>query len=292
MPLPTVVNVSHGSVGMRMSQDKAVIRRLPQLGDLELLRAHYRRHTFGRHFHDGYAIGVVEGGALGFSYLGKNHVAAPGDVNLAVPGECHNGFAASEDGWRYRMFYLPPDLLEQAASEISDRSVRPPFFRQGVIHDPSLASRIQSTHMALDSPETSLLEAESRLLDVLTMMILRHAENRLTLGFRSCSHRAVARAVDYLQAHYDENPSLERLSEIAGLSRFHFLRVFSRRMGLPPHAYLTQLRVGRAKDLIGRGNAIADVALETGFSDQSHLNRHFKRIVGVTPGTYSNSVQD
>lgn len=282
----------HGTVVNRGIEDRAKFWRLPELGDLELLRAHYRRHTFGRHFHDGYAIGAIESGALGFNYLGENLVATPGDVNLAVPGESHNGFAASDEGWRYRMFYLSPELLERAASEVADRSVKPPFFRQGVIHDPFLADLLRSTHIALEAPGTSLLEAESRLLDVLIRMILRHAEDRLTLRFRNVSHKAVERALEYLETHYDENPSLESLCDIANLSRFHFLRVFSLQMGLPPHAYLTQLRVRRAKELIGAGRPLAEAALETGFTDQSHLNRHFKRIVGITPGTYSNSVQD
>lgn len=276
----------------RTPQEKAKFWRLPELGHLELLRAHFRRHTFGRHFHDGYAIGVIEEGALGFEYLGENLVAVPGNVNLAVPGETHNGFAISDQGWRYRMFYLPPVLLERAAAEVADKPVRPPFFRQGVIEDSYLAGEIRSLHMALESPGTSLLEAESRLVETLAYMVLRHAEDKLTIGFKNTAHTAVERAVDYLEAHYDENPSLESLSRIAGLSRFHFLRVFRKHMGLPPHAYLTQVRIRRAQELLCEGRSIADVALDTGFTDQSHLNRHFKRVVGVTPGAYSNSVQD
>ncbi len=273
-------------------EEKAKFWRLPELGHLELLRAHFRRHTFARHFHDGYAIGVIEGGALGFEYLGENLVAVPGNVNLAVPGETHNGFAVSDQGWRYRMFYLPPEILERAATEVADKPVKPPFFRMGVIDDPHLAAKIRSLHMALECPGTSLLEAESRLVEVLAYMVLRHAEDKLSIGFKNTGHSSVGRAVDYLQAHYRENPSLDRLSRVAGLSRFHFLRVFRKHISLPPHAYLTQIRIRRAQKLLREGRPIADVALDTGFTDQSHLNRHFKRLVGVTPGAYSNSIQD
>jgi AraC-like DNA-binding protein len=94
----------------------------------------------------------------------------------------------------------------------------------------------------------------------------------------------------YLEAHYMDNPSLETLAQIAGLSPFHFVRVFRQATGLPPHTYLTQLRINRAKAQLQAGDPIADVAAATGFSDQSHLTRRFKRIVGVTPGQFVSSI--
>jgi AraC-like DNA-binding protein len=93
-----------------------------------------------------------------------------------------------------------------------------------------------------------------------------------------------------MEASYMDNPSLEDLAHIAGLSPFHLTRVFHEATGLPPHTYLTQLRVSRAKQRLQAGDPIADVAAATGFSDQSHLTRRFKRIVGVTPGQFVTSI--
>ncbi|NNF99668.1 MAG: hypothetical protein HKM93_09840 [Desulfobacteraceae bacterium] len=81
--------------------DEQIIFRmvcLPRLGNLELLKASYGRHVFNRHFHERYAVGVIEAGALGYHYRGKDIVAAPGDINLAIPGEAHDGFAANGQG--------------------------------------------------------------------------------------------------------------------------------------------------------------------------------------------------
>lgn len=64
------------------------------------------------------------------------------------------------------------------------------------------------------------------------------------------------------------------------------MRTFRRSIGLSPYAYLTQIRVEAAKKLLNEGASIADVASDIGFTDQSHLTRHFKRITGVTPGQY------
>ena len=86
--------------------------------------------------------------------------------------------------------------------------------------------------------------------------------------------------------------TLEQLSRLTGLSRYHLVRVFGESVGVPPHAYLRQVRVGRAKALLAAGCPVAEAAVATGFADQSHLHRWFKRLWGVTPGGYRKGVQD
>ncbi|MBD2027827.1 helix-turn-helix domain-containing protein [Leptolyngbya sp. FACHB-711] len=80
--------------------------------------------------------------------------------------------------------------------------------------------------------------------------------------------------------------SLEQLAELTHLNRSYLIRVFSKAVGMPPYTYLTQVRVEKAKELLRQGMSAAETAIAVGMADQSHLNRHFKRIVGVTPGQY------
>ena len=105
-------------------------------------------------------------------------------------------------------------------------------------------------------------------------------------------HRAVAHIHDYLHAHVCENISLQVLAEQVGLHPSYLIRVFHAHVGLPPHAYLTQIRVQRAKSLLLQEMSLTQVALETGFADQSHLTRHFRHLVGVTPGVYAHYVRN
>lgn len=101
------------------------------------------------------------------------------------------------------------------------------------------------------------------------------------------------RALDYLNDHFAEDVALQDLADVVGLSQFHFSREFAAVYGLPPHLYQTQIRVVKAKALLLAGGEIGDVALEVGFADQSHMNRHFKRLTAVTPGHYKRkNVQD
>jgi AraC-like DNA-binding protein len=265
---------------------------LPELGNAQLLRARYVTQNFPRHRHECFGLGVIETGALGFYYRGANVVAPSGSINLVNPDEIHTGHAATEHGWTYRMFYLDAALLRNAACEITGREEAIPFFDKGVIDDLELATEVRALHVRLEERHPPLLEIETRFLQMLTRLVARHASARPVLRSVGEEPVAVRRAKAYIEACFEQNISVDHLAAVAGLSPFHFIRVFRRTVGMPPHAYLMQIRVSRAKALLKQGRPIVDVAYDTGFVDQSHLTRHFKRTLGYTPGQYRNSVQD
>lgn len=266
--------------------------RVPGLDGVELLRATRQTQTFPRHTHEGYAVGVIEQGALGFFYRGENVVAAPGHLNLCVPGEVHTGQPAVPEGWGYRMFYLDAHVLERVACDVADRPRGLPFFQSGVITDAPLARLFLQTHLRLEQPDTPRLEQETLLLGVLARLVQRHADDRPSTPRIGREPAAVGQVKRYLERHYAEEVSLEALSRLTHLSRYHLVRVFSDNVGVPPHAYLRQVRVDRAKALLAAGLPVAEAAVATGFADQSHLHRWFKRLWGVTPGGYRKGVQD
>lgn len=257
------------------------------LGNLELLRATYVTHTFAPHVHEGYAIGVIEGGAETFTYRGATHVAGAGSLVVIQPGEVHTGQAVTAAGWRYRMLYPAAAHLQQAATQLAGAPRDFPFFGAAVITDPQLAQQFVQLHIQLEAG-VSVLERESYWLAFLTRLIARHADDQR--AFVTIQPKAdqvlLQQVVDYLEANLAATVTLPELAAQVHLSPYHLLRIFKTTFGLPPHAYLTQLRVQQAKRLLFAGLPIADVALQVGFADQSHLTRHFKRIVGVPPGQF------
>ena len=266
--------------------------RIPRFSDLELLRGQHLRHSFPRHIHERYAIGVIEQGALGFFYRGQNVVALPGNINLCIPGEAHTGQPAAAGGWTYRMFYFDIGILQDVASQIADRSRQIPFFQSGVIADLSMAQQLRQMHRQLEEGDTPLLEQETILLELLAQLINRHADDPPPISRVGQEPQAVTQLKQYIESHFDEDISLSSLAQLTHLSRYHLIRVFREAVGIPPHAYLRQVRIRRAKEMLASGQSIADVASATGFTDQSHLTRWFKRLWGFTPGQYRNSVQD
>ena len=154
---------------------------------------------------------------------------------------------------------------------------------------------ISSLAAAMSMPGTILSQLASRTIPSKAWAmawITRHADDGGTPPRAGREPRAVALAREFLAARCAEDPDLAETARVAGLSPFHFLRVFRRTTGLTPHAFLVQCRVRRAQGLLRRGLDPARVAAETGFADQSHLTRQFKRLTGVTPAAYRNSLQD
>ncbi len=284
--------------GAKAQADQAQVWSPPQPPGLTLMRASFRTQSFARHSHEGYGVGVIERGALGFSYRGAGLVAPQGAVNTVNPDEPHTGHSASEDGWTYRMFYFSPDFLAQTAQDMAGRRVPLPFFTSGVIHDPALAAlllRAHALHQAADLPNP-LLARDCTLLQAFALLLARHSYEPPRSPRAGDEHAAVARVKEYLRSSFDTDASLPSLclSDLAGiacLSPYHFIRVFARHTGLTPHAWLMQLRTHRAHELLRQGAPIAQAAASAGFADQSHLTKAFKRLLGYTPGQIRNSVQ-
>jgi AraC-like DNA-binding protein len=151
-----------------------------------------------------------------------------------------------------------------------------------------------SLHLKLEQ-NTSPLEKESAFLSTIGLLLARQDKHHPTFERIRKEHRYITLVRDYLKSHYAENVRLAELTSIAQISPFYLLRVFHSEVGIPPHEYQTQVRIAQARKLLRKGTSISQAALETGFFDQSHLSRNFRRIVGVTPGQYlsqSKIVQD
>ncbi|HEY9282236.1 MAG TPA: AraC family transcriptional regulator [Pyrinomonadaceae bacterium] len=240
-----------------------------------------------KHFHDEYQIGVSINFPGEYTYRGARHPVPVGSLNVIHPGEMHS---ARDTEYRhvyadFRKVYVAPERVRTVAHELTGRKAGLPFFPEPIIFDTDLATLFLDFH-ATKEEANPLLERETLFTSFLARLIVRHADERHRLMPFKGERDGVRRSREYLRDNYAENVSLGRLAQIAGLSRFHFLRAFHREVGLPPHKYQTQVRVERAKLLIAGGASIQEVAQAVGFVDQSHLNRHFRRLSQVTPGRY------
>jgi len=265
---------------------KARFFRVPE-GDTEVLEARFRDHTFSPHIHDRYVFGIVTGGVEGFSYRGATHYSQAGHVAILEPDELHDGFAAVEEGWAYRMAYLEPELMVRAAKAAYGEGWSGlPGFAEAVVHDPALAAACVSLFDALN--ESDPLARESELLTVLTAAVTRHSHRQPLQStlLRQSDDQRLRNVRDRLLAEPEALVTLDELAGLADLSPYHLLRTFRAAYGQTPHAFQTQARLKKAEQALRRGQSIADVALASGFADQAHLTRTFKRYRGVTPGAF------
>ncbi|GAA4245912.1 AraC family transcriptional regulator [Dactylosporangium darangshiense] len=254
---------------------------------LDLLTASYRRHRFTRHSHATYAIGVVTCGEEEFHYRGELRRAGVGSLAILEPGEPHDGQAARPDGWAYRVLYPSEGMLFDGRERAG--------FREPIVTDPRSVHLVRAAHEELTAG-VDPLAAHSRLVWAFEAVIQRHGDLRPSPGGPRASDAAATRKVaeirDRLLADLRCAPSLRELAAGVELSPFHMLRVFREATGFPPHAWLVLERVCHARHLLAAGRSPAEVAGATGFADQAHLTRWFKRVTGVTPAAFRNSVQD
>lgn len=268
------------------SGERADIWCVPHLNQLNLLRATFITYAFKRHMHDYFVIGMVEAGVQKFEYQRQQYVTPPTGVIVLNPGEVHTGEAAVPAGFHYRALYPEASVLEDIASEIKGRRQAIPFFAQPVIDDAALFAEMRALHVALEE-DRSTLEHESRYMGALARLVLRHSASNLSAQPVKREKAEVRRLRQYIDEHYAEDIQLAHLAAQVNWNPFYLLRVFHNEVGLPPHAYLENVRIRQVQRLLKQGLPLVDAAYATGFSSQSHLTTTFKRVLGVTPGQYA-----
>ena len=237
---------------------------------IELLEASFDRHVYERHTHDTYAIGVTLSGVQRFWCRGATNDSVAGNVMVIHPGEVHDGRSGAPGAYSYRMMYVPvATIRELIGSE--------PCASSTILRDPILGDLVNRAWTALGEGADELLET------TISELAIRYA------GLRAPRHEALDVPMlvrEYLVAHLDTNVRVQELAALASMSRFQLTRQFQRAFGLPLHAYHVHLRLEEAKRRLRQRVPIAQIAVDLGFADQSHLHRRFKGAFGTTPDVW------
>nr|WP_246215355.1 AraC family transcriptional regulator [Modestobacter muralis] len=245
----------------------------------EVLHAHFTDHVYPAHTHQAWTLLLVDDGAVAYDLDRHRHGATRGLVTLLPPGVPHDGRSSSPAGFHKRVLYLEPDTL--GAGRVGTAVDRP------AVEDPALRVRLSALHATL-RPGGDALEAESRLGFVLERLA-QHLDGAVAAAPDVREDALADRVRDLIDARVAEGVSLTETAETLGVHPTSVVRAFTRRHGLPPHRYLTGRRIDLARRLLLAGMPAAEVAAAAGFADQSHLTRHFRRMLDTTPGAYARS---
>ncbi|MGP3971359.1 AraC family transcriptional regulator [Streptomyces sp. 6N223] len=245
----------------------------------EVLHARLVGHGYPMHAHATWTVLLLDDGAVRYDLDHHAHGAATAHVTVLPPHVPHNGTPATPDGLRKRVLYLDEAAIGPSQQLIGRAADRPG------IADPLLRRRLDQLHGVLAAGRGEELEAESRLAFVAERIgwHLRRQEARppgrgreLAEGLR-----------ELLQAYAVEGIALREAAGRLHAHPAHLVRAFTRRFAMPPHQYLISLRVDAARRLLLDGCPPPEAAARAGFYDQSHLTRHFRRVMGVPPGRYA-----
>jgi AraC-like DNA-binding protein len=243
-------------------------------------------HSFARHTHDQFGIGVIHRGAHR-SLSGRGLVeAGAGDLITVNPGEVHDGSPIGDAGRAWRILYFDPALIADAVGDMSEGRTTYDEFANPVIRNARVARRVVRLFTLATESTGAQIQWDEMLLAVLCAVMQ---------GKPGADHRrSVPAAILRARTRIDDDPvapiTLADLARESRLSRFQVLRAFVRATGLTPHAYILQRRIDHARRLIARNTPLAEAAAASGFADQSHMTRVFVGKYGVSPRAYADAV--
>jgi len=245
-------------------------------GGVEIVVAPPAARGFPTRISEGLGVNLKIGAAHGVASDGRALIYPADAICVRYPGCVWSsdvttaGFVAID---------IAPSLLPQGLAYAPMT-----FLSQSDLPDlPALVSRLGRSDDPLRQQET--------LVELVEALFARDVLDAEELHAGTDRRRAVDRARDFLASCWDAHPTLDELAGAVGANKFVLLRSFRRELGTTPHSYLNRLRIERARTMLAQGVAPREVAVASGFADQAHLNRHFKRIVGLTPGEYAQHVR-
>jgi AraC-like DNA-binding protein len=263
--------------------DRATFRRTAMFGGVDMMSARFVHHRFAPHCHDELMIGMIHAGVKTFRFGKNKQIAAAGSLSVVNPGEMHTGEREHGPELAYAAIYVPKSAIEAMSLPCTSAVRRP------VVEDPEIWKILtRACRTAMEGLEQSA--AEEALASGMAMLFQRHGSSETFQSDTACPS-TVRRAMDYMQSCAGEAISLEDVSRLVGVGLFHLIRLFKKHIGLTPHAYLTQVRIEKSRQLLQHNTSISKVALDLGFADQAHFTKRFKQLTGTTPAHYSKSFQ-
>lgn len=238
---------------------------------------------FPNHFHDYYVIGFIENGQRYLLCNNKEYIINPGDITIFNPRDNHTCEQVDGKTLDYRCINIQSDIMLQAVFEITGRKYLP-HFTQAVLYHSEIATSLRELHLMILNKETDF-KKEELFLFLIEQLIQDYSDTAPA----QCTIEPVSEikaACDYLELNYAKAITLEYLSSLVGLSKYHFLRSFTKQKGISPYSYLETIRISNAKKLLEQGIRPIEVAFQTGFNDQSHFTNFFKKLIGLTPKQY------
>lgn len=251
-------------------------------GAIERLEAHFARDGYALHRHDTYAIGITLSGVQTFRYRGSQRYSLPGECHILHPDEPHDGAAADERGFGYRIAYIDPLLVQQV---LGGRPL--PFVEEPVLDLAPAYRQLLSVAWDMNDPVDALRQAEigAAIAEVLEGLASPRSARREPLDLP-----ALLRVREVLTDVPQPMFSVADLERQAGLDRWTLARQFRAAFGTSPTRFRTMRQLDRVRVLLRSGISLTDASAHAGFSDQCHMSRQFKLAYGCSPGKWASSL--
>jgi len=251
-------------------------------GDFERMEAFFNGPAYAPHRHDTYAIGITLQGKQSFNYRGALRYNEVGSCLILHPDELHDGQAGTDIGMRYRVGYIDPAQIQTV---LGGKAL--PFIDGAISTDPRLYRAVFGLLGELEH-DISGLEYQDAIYDLATAMQANSGKRNNSQ--KTFDYQAAETARQYIADNLKQSISLDELEAITGRDRWKLSRDFRLLFGTSPYRYLIMRRLEQAREMMVKGNDLSSVAASCDFSDQSHMNRHFKKTYGISPKRWLNNL--
>lgn len=243
-----------------------------------------RKVCYSRHSHEVFSIGAITAGQSTYLHEKTTQTIAAGTVVVMNPGEVHACNPIDDQPWSYLMLYVNAQWLGalQRDCGVNNGGM---FRGYPATHsrDPLLVKGLLDLHRRLVDPQLDTLAKQEAAVGFFSLVEQRLSGSGLT---PRPANPKVERAARYIDAHYLQPIRLEDLCAVANLSEAYLIRAFEQHYHMTPHAWLVNRRIQHGQAQLRSGEPIADIAQQSGFADQAHFQRAFKKHLAVTPGQY------
>ena len=265
-----------------MNQEERTVCFDKELG-IEAYRFKGIMQKFPNHFHEHYVIGFIESGSRHLSCKNKEYTIKPGDLVIFNPRDNHTCEQIDYKPLDYRCINIKEEVMAEVVKEITGKSCLPQFTETVGFHS-EFVPLLHELHQAIMEEKQEFKKEEIFLF--LIEQLLEEYTSPVREEEGAEANLEINLVCEYIDMHYKDHLTLDDLSKIAGRNKYTLLRSFTKIKGITPYRYLETVRINEAKKLLENGMEPIDVAMQTGFVDQSHLTNFFKEFIGLTPKQY------
>ncbi|ALS96864.1 AraC family transcriptional regulator [Lacimicrobium alkaliphilum] len=269
-----------------------VFWRDPRMPYVELRKVEDGRQVcYAPHSHTQWSIGVITGGSSTFCYRHDTYQVGAGDLVLMNPLWVHACNPVDNQPWSYLMMYVDTEWLTDLRYQAGLlQTLKWQDIATATLSERAWYKDYRRVAYCLLDPGSDLLDKQTAVVGFLSELMHKLANQPVKA--QPPASEILEKTASYLDSHAATEVSLETLCKLSGFSAGHLVRAFKKHFGLTPHAYLINRRVQLGRQELKNGTSIIEAALNTGFADQPHFQRVFKRLMAATPNQYRASSVD
>ena len=248
-------------------------------------KLHYKPHL-----HNSLSIGMVIDGNTNFTLQNNSYLLTPEFLAVINPNSVHCCNPVKNEARSYTMLYLDKQWCFNIQSTIFDNINEYIPINKVIIQDKNLINLYLNLINILFSNTINLEKEEA--IENFAITLFTSYCNKNKINSIKKNEKKIKTVMEYMQENFNQNITIKELANIANLSPYHLIRTFHKTTGITPKNFLFNIRIEKVKKLLNTNKSISEIALETGFYDQSHLNRVFKQIVACTPYQYKKGIKN